>query len=58
MKITNTFKISMAGLRANKLRSALTILGIVIGITAIILVVSIGNGAQGLILGEIQSMGS
>jgi len=58
MKITNTIKISLAGLKANKLRSALTILGIVIGITSIILVVSIGNGAQGLILGEIQSMGS
>lgn len=58
MKISNTIRISLAGLKANKLRSALTILGIVIGITAIILVVSIGNGAQGLILGEIQSMGS
>jgi len=58
MKITNTIKISLAGLRANKLRSALTMLGIVIGITSIILVVSIGNGAQNLILGEIQSMGS
>jgi putative ABC transport system permease protein len=58
MKLSNTIKISLAGLKANKLRSALTMLGIVIGITAIILVVSIGNGAQGLILGEIQSMGS
>lgn len=58
MKITNTIKISLAGLKANKLRSALTMLGIIIGITAIILVVSIGNGAQSLILGEIQSMGS
>uniref|UniRef100_A0A7C4M1Q4 FtsX-like permease family protein n=1 Tax=candidate division CPR3 bacterium TaxID=2268181 RepID=A0A7C4M1Q4_UNCC3 len=58
MKLTNTIKISLAGLKANKLRSTLTILGIVIGITAIILVVSIGNGAQSLILGEIQAMGS
>lgn len=58
MKLTNTIKISLAGLKANKLRSALTILGIVIGITSIILVVAIGNGAQSLILGEIQSMGS
>ncbi|MDD5731396.1 MAG: ABC transporter permease [Patescibacteria group bacterium] len=58
MRISNTIKISLAGLKANKLRSALTILGIVIGITSIILVVSIGNGAQSLILGEIQSMGS
>jgi len=46
MKIGNTIKISLAGLKANKLRSALTILGIVIGITSIILVVAIGNGAH------------
>ncbi|MHB9019726.1 MAG: ABC transporter permease, partial [Minisyncoccota bacterium] len=42
----------------NRSRSALTILGIVIGITAIILIMSLGEGAQNLILGEIQTMGS
>jgi putative ABC transport system permease protein len=36
----------------------LTILGIVIGITAIILIMSLGEGAQNLILGQIQSIGS
>jgi len=43
---------------ANRSRSGLTILGIVIGITAIILIMSLGEGAQNLILGEIQTMGS
>lgn len=40
-----------------KSRSALTILGIVIGITAIILIMSLGKGAQNLILSQIQSIG-
>ena len=41
----------------NRMRSFLTLLGIVIGITAIILVMSLGQGAQNLILSQIQSMG-
>ncbi len=49
---------ALAGLRTNKSRSALTILGIVIGITAIILVMSIGQGAQDLILNQVQGLGS
>ena len=58
MKIAQLFKTSVTGLGANRSRSLLTILGIVIGITAIIIVMSLGQGAQGLILGEIQSIGS
>lgn len=46
------------GLKAHKSRSALTILGIVIGITAIILMMSIGEGAQNLILNQIRGLGS
>jgi putative ABC transport system permease protein len=49
---------AFSGLRTNKSRSALTILGIVIGITAIMLVVSLGAGAQALILGEIEGLGT
>ncbi len=45
-------------LRANKIRSGLTVLGIVIGITAVMLIVSIGSGAQSLILGQIQGFGA
>jgi len=46
------------GLRANASRSILTILGIVIGIAAIIVVVAIGDSAQAMILGQIGGLGS
>ena len=51
-------KTSLTGLSTNRSRSLLTILGIVIGITAIMLVVSLGAGAQNLILGEVQGLGT
>ncbi|MBU4223634.1 ABC transporter permease [Patescibacteria group bacterium] len=54
MKFKNIFKTSFEGLRVNKSRSALTVLGIVIGITSIILIAALGQGAQNLILGQIQ----
>lgn len=58
MRIAYTFKTAIRALRTNKSRSALTILGIVIGITAIMMVMALGKGAQDLILGEIQGIGS
>lgn len=58
MKISYIFKSATKALWANKARSSLTILGIVIGITAIILVISLGKGAQNLILGQVQGMGT
>ena len=58
MRISYIFKTASNGLLINKSRSVLTILGIVIGITAIILIMSLGEGAQNLILGQMQSMGS
>lgn len=58
MSIKNSLKTSINGLRTHKSRSALTILGIVIGITSIILIMSVGQGAQNLILGQIQGLGS
>lgn len=57
MNIKYTAKTAIKALRTNKSRTALTILGIVIGITAIMMVMSLGKGAQNLILGEIQSIG-
>ena len=57
-----TFKYSirtaLRGLHTNKSRSALTIFGIVIGITAIILVMSLSQGGSNLILAQIQGIGS
>lgn len=58
MNLSHSFKTALTGLKTNKSRSILTILGIVIGITAIILVMSLGEGAQNLILSEVQSIGS
>ncbi len=58
MKIDYIFKTAIRGLKTNRSRSALTILGIVIGITAVMMVMSLGEGAQNLILSQIQSMGS
>jgi len=58
MKLTDTFKTAIIGLKTNKTRSALTMLGIVIGIAAVITMTSIGAGAQNLILSRVASMGS
>jgi len=58
MKLRYTLTTAVKGLRAHKSRSALTILGIVIGITAIIMVMAIGKGAESLILNQIQGFGS
>lgn len=58
MNFKYTIKTAIAGLLGNKTRSALTVLGIVIGVAAIIVVMSVGQGAQRLIVGEIASLGS
>ena len=58
MKITHSIKTALKGLEANKSRSLLTILGIIIGVTSIILVMSLGEGAQNLILSQVQGMGT
>ncbi|MEK7557245.1 MAG: ABC transporter permease, partial [Patescibacteria group bacterium] len=57
MNLNSTFRTALRALRSNVGRSLLTILGIVIGIVAIVLVVSLGQGAQSLILNQIQSIG-
>ncbi|MDP2638978.1 MAG: ABC transporter permease [Candidatus Azambacteria bacterium] len=57
MRIRYLAKTALRGLTTNKSRSFLTLLGIVIGIMAIILVMSLGQGAQNLILNQIQSIG-
>jgi len=53
-----SIRVSLRALRANKLRSALTMLGIIIGVAAVIAMVGIGNGATASITARIQGMGS
>src|SRR5882762_5486537 len=58
MNFTSTFRLALRALARNKMRSALTMLGIVIGVGAVIAVVSIGQGAQYLVQQGIQAMGT
>ena len=58
MNLKDSIRISMIALKANKSRSALTMLGIVIGVGAVIIMMSLGKGAQNLIVGQIQSLGA
>lgn len=52
-----SLKISVRALLTNKARSFLTMLGIIIGVGAVVMIMSLGAGAQSLIIGQIQSLG-
>ena len=58
MSLWGTLQIALHALRLNMLRSGLTMLGIVIGVAAVIIMVAIGGGAQARIEGQIKSLGS
>jgi len=58
MKTADVIEETYSSLTVNKIRSGLTMLGIVIGISSVIAMVSIGQGAQGAIEANIQSIGS
>ena len=58
MDFWNTLRLALRALARNKLRSALTMLGIIIGVGAVIATVSIGQGAEYLVQQGIQSMGT
>src|SRR6202171_1329098 len=57
LRLLSTFKIAARALRRNKLRSALTALGIIIGVGAVIAMVSIGNGAKAQVEAQIAGLG-
>ncbi len=58
MLFSENFKIAIRALRANKMRSILTMLGIVIGVATVVALLSIGKGATASITSSIQSNGS
>ncbi len=51
-------KVALRALTANKLRSMLTTLGIIIGVTSVIALMSLGNGVQGFITSQFEGQGS
>lgn len=58
MNITNLFKIALRAIAANKMRSFLTALGIIIGIASVITMLAIGQGTKSSIQSNIAEMGS
>ncbi len=57
-KILASIRIALRALRVNRMRSALTMLGIIIGVAAVIAMVAVGTGATARIQEQIQSIGS
>ena len=58
MNITESLKIAVKCIKANWMRSVLTMLGIIIGITSVIMIVGAGTGVRDYIIGLIEDMGS
>jgi len=58
MEIIDNIKIAFRALKANKVRTVLTMLGIIIGVAAVILLVSIGSGLRGYIVQQFESLGA
>ena len=58
MNITEYIKTALVALRLNKMRSALTTLGIIIGVASVIVMSAIGNGASKQIQNQISSLGT
>src|SRR4051812_6710301 len=58
MRFTNTLRVALRALRRNILRSVLTALGIIIGIGAVVTIVSIGNGAKAQIEANVAALGT
>ncbi|MBS1170137.1 MAG: FtsX-like permease family protein [Burkholderiaceae bacterium] len=58
MNLAATLRVAVNALRLNKLRSSLTMLGIIIGVAAVIVMIAVGGGAQERIQNQIKSLGS
>ncbi len=58
MDLVDSARVAAAALNANKMRSSLTMLGVIIGVAAVIALLSIGQGVQKSVVDQIQSAGS
>ena len=58
MKFKRIIKVAFKNIKSNKLRSALTMLGLIIGIASVIVLVGIGNGATADVSSQVQSLGT
>ena len=58
MPIRNTLRIAMKAIQRNKVRSSLTMLGVIIGVASVIAMIALGSGARASIDEQIQSQGT
>ncbi len=58
MHIRETFRVALRAIRRNKVRSALTMLGVIIGVASVIAMIALGSGARASIDAQIQSQGT
>jgi len=58
MSLSECVKVALEAIRVNKMRSALTMLGIIIGVAAVITVVAIGQGGQSAIMSTLEDIGT
>ncbi|GAA2606962.1 ABC transporter permease [Actinomadura fulvescens] len=58
MRLGESFRVALEALRVNRLRSALTMFGVVVGVAAVVVLVAIGTGARDLVESEIEGLGS
>lgn len=58
MRLNQTFKISFRALNANKVRTFLTMLGVIIGVGSVIMLISVGRGVQNYITDQFEALGS
>ncbi len=58
MRVRATAQLALVALAANKVRTGLTMLGVIIGVAAVVTMMAVGTGAQGRVAAQIQSLGS
>lgn len=58
MSLTEAWRVAFAALRANRMRSALTMLGVIIGVAAVVALVGIGTGAKQEVEQQVEGLGS
>ena len=58
MDLRETFRVALLAIRRNKVRSALTMLGVIIGVASVIAMIALGSGARAAIDEQIQSQGT
>ncbi len=58
MRFTEAFRVAVAALGANRLRSGLTMLGVVIGVAAVVILVAVGSGAREEVESQVEGLGS